>query len=360
MNGHGYPYPARQYPGAPSGPAMMDLAGDAINGFDMVEGQSLDSIVAQNDNENRRRSMPVYARAAQINMGSPDTRRLSMMNFGDPNGGDMDEFQFNMSGATMDGMMRASAAYPRTTADMQNDRLPVADLAINTQFQGQNSPYSNMAAPGSAYASPMHQKSTLDMDMGSYPSAMSMAPDMDDSFNMMSTDMNMFPGSQFNTSMLGSPVNQDFVGPSNAPSQDNSGSSMQRPEPFKNPSMGNVSEPRSGASSFPSRTGSQDQSSMRSNSRPLSEKRSSTSVPTRMSLASPNAQQPVGQDGALDLSKDTTKKQYENSKFPSSVPPGGFPSTMHSNPHMKTQFKNAYSSTGFDMIGVLVRLPHAL
>jgi hypothetical protein len=27
---------------------------------------------------------------------------------------------------------------------------------------------------------------------------------------------------------------------------------------------------------------------------------------------------------------------------------------MTSNPHMKTQFKNAYSSTGFDMLGVLV------
>ena len=27
---------------------------------------------------------------------------------------------------------------------------------------------------------------------------------------------------------------------------------------------------------------------------------------------------------------------------------------MHSNPHVNPQFKNAYSSTGFDMLGVLV------
>ncbi|KAI8939756.1 hypothetical protein NX059_003499 [Plenodomus lindquistii] len=353
MNGHGFPYPSRPYPGANSASGIMDMTGDGMAAFDM-EGQSLDSIVAQNDSENRRRSMPVYPRGPHINMESPDTRRLSMMNFGDPNGGDMDDFQFNMSTATMDNMMRNNTTFPPTSSDMPDDRGSATDLAINTQFQGQNSPYSTMAGPGSAYASPMHQKDTLNLDMASYPNGMSMPLDMDDSMSMMTSEMSMFPNSQFNTPMMESPVTQEFVGPLPAP-HDNNVSQMRRPELFKpQSSVSHTPEARSGGSML-SRTTSQDISN-RSGSRSHNEKHSSTSVPTRMSLASLQAQQPIQQEPGLDLSKETIKKQFENSNFPITTPTGGFPSTMHSNPHTKTQFKNAYSSTGFDMLGVLMRV----
>ena len=365
---NGYPYPTRPFNQANNGNVMMNMNGDAMNGFNMVEGQSLDSIVAQNDKDNRRRSMPVYARGPQqqqqqqrqqqqqqqMNLGSPDTRRLSMMNFGDPNGGDMDDFQFDMSTAAMDNMMRSNT-FPRTTADIQNDQLPAADLNINTQFQSQASPFPNMATPGSAYASPMHQKNSIDLDMGSYQNGMTMPLDTDDSLNMMPTDMNIFPGNQFNTPMLDSPLNQDFVGPMPAAPQGNNTPSGQAQDQFKRPSLNNTPEVKSGRSSFLSRTTSQDQSSMRSTSRPQSEHRSSNSVPTRMTLASLQNQQPIGQDPAQDLPKEVMNKQLQDFKIPWQQPTGGFPSTMHQNPHMKTQFKNAYSSTGFDMLGVLVR-----
>jgi PAS domain S-box-containing protein len=361
---NGYPYPTRPFNPANNANMMMNMNGDAMSGFNMAEGQSLDSMVAQNDKDNRRRSMPVYTRGPQqqqqqqqrMNMGSPDTRRLSMMNFGDPNGGNMDDFQFDMSTAAMDSMMRNNAAFPRTTADMQGDQLPAADLDINTQFQGQASPFPNMAAPGSAYASPMHQKNSLDLDMGSYQNGMTMPLDMDDSLNMMPTDMNMFPGNQFNTPMLDSPINQDFVGPLPAAAQGNNTPTGQAQDQFKRPSLSNTPEVKSGRSSFLSRTTSQDQSSMRSSSRPQSEHHSSNSVPTRMTLASLQNQQPIGQDPAQDLPKEVMNKQLQDFKIPWSKPAGGFPSTMHHNPHMKTQFKNAYSATGFDMLGVLMRV----
>lgn len=355
MNGYSGSYPNRPYPAPNNGSSMMDLAPDGLNGYDMVQGQSLDSIVAHNDHENRRRSMPVYARNTPMNLGSPDTRRLSMMNFGDPAGRNMDDFQFDMSAAAMDGMMRTNTAFPRTTADLQNDRLPAADVAVNTQYPPQNSPYSTMAGPGSTYASPMHQKSSLDVGITPYPSGMAMPLDMDDSLNMMSPDMNMYPSSRLNSSMLESPVNQESLGPMPAPPQENTASAMQRPDLYKNRSLSsNTPEARSGGSGYPSRAGSQDQSSMRSNSRPQSEQHSSTSIPTRMSLASLNKQQPVAQDPAVDLSQETMKKQFNSSNVPFNPPAGGFPSTMHSNPHSKTHFKNAYSATGFDMLGVLV------
>ncbi|KAG9386013.1 hypothetical protein A1F94_002763 [Pyrenophora tritici-repentis] len=257
---NGYPYPTRPFTQPPNGNMMMDINGDGMNNYDMVEGQSLDSIVAQNDKDNRRRSMPVFVRQTsqhqqqQLNLGSPDTRRLSMMNFGDPNGGDMEEFQFDMSTAAMDNMMRGNTTFPRTSADMQNDRLPAADLTINSQFQGQTSPFPSIGGPGSNYASPMHQKNPLDMDMGSYQNGLPMTLDMDDSLHMMPTDMNMFPGSQFSTPMIDSPLPQDFPGSMPAAQQGNNTPSAQSQDQFKRPSMSNTPDAKSGRSSFLGRT----------------------------------------------------------------------------------------------------------
>ncbi|CAO2656172.1 Nn.00g049750.m01.CDS01 [Neocucurbitaria sp. VM-36] len=354
---NGYPYPARPFPRAGNGPNMMHMAGDGLNTYNMVEGQSLDSIVAQNDKENRRRSMPVYARPQQMQADSPDTRRLSMMNFGDPSGAPVDNFQFDMPATVeLEGMMPNNTPFSGPTSNMQNDRVPADDLVINTQFQSQNSPFSTMAAPGSAYASPMHQKGSLDMDMSPYPSTMSMPLDMDDSLTMVQTDMNMFPTSQYSAPMLESPMNQEFARPLPAVLQDNNVSAIQSTDRFQNLSSSNTPEALSAGSGFPSRAGSQDQNSFRSNSRPESEQRSTNSVPTQMSLTSLKNQQPIAQNPAQNMSKETINKQLNELKLPWAPPAGGFPSTMHSNPHMKTQFKNAYSSTGFDMLGVLMRV----
>lgn len=61
-----------------------------------------------------------------------------------------------------------------------------------------------------------------------------------------------------------------------------------------------------------------------------------------------------GVNGPLPLQP----KQYNpnNQNFPW-VPEGGsWPSTMINKPHMQSAYKNAYSSTGFDMLGVLMRV----
>ncbi|USP73226.1 uncharacterized protein yc1106_00500 [Curvularia clavata] len=356
-----YPYPPRPYSQATNGSMMMGIEADAINGFDISEGQSLDSMVAQNDKENRRRSMPPYARGPpHMNLGSPETRRLSMMNFGDPNG-DMEDFRFDMSSTAMDNLMHNNAtAFPRVTANMQNDQLPATDLSMGNQFQGQASPFSQMGAPGSSYASPMHQKNSLDLDMSSYQNGINMPLDMNGPLNMMPSDMNMFPGNQFNSPMLGSPLNQDFVGPISATSQDNTGSnntpSTQAQDQFKRPSVNNTPDAKQSRSGHLSRTANQDHTSMRSNPRPQNDRHSSNSVPTQMTMASLRNQQPVAQDPAQDLPKEVINKQLRDFNMPWPTPDGGFPSTMHHNPHMKTQFKNAYSSTGFDMLGVLMRV----
>jgi hypothetical protein len=118
--------------------------------------------------------------------------------------------------------------------------------------------------------------------------------------------------------------------------------------------MSNTPEAR--PSGQPSRTGSHENSSARSSSRAQSEQHSSakTSVPTQMSLTSLKKQLPIAQDPSMELPKEIMT-QAQNFKQAWSLPNSGYPSRMHSNPNAKSNFKNAYSSTGFDMLGILVR-----
>ncbi|KAF2685514.1 white collar [Lentithecium fluviatile CBS 122367] len=336
MNGS---YAYKGYPQRPfaqnNGENIIDHSGDGLNTF-MGDGQSLDDIVLQNEKENRRQSMPVFG-GTEMQMGSPDSRRLSMLQFGDS--ATMEDFQFD---GGMDGLIR-SGTYPRTTGEMQNERGPVSDLVINTQFTNGNSPFSNIPA----YASPMHPNANMDMEMTSpYPD---MSLPIDDSLMMGRSDMNMFPNTQFTAPMMDSPVTQDFSSLPTAPTQDPN-LSMPPPDQYRSNSSSATPDARSKG---PTPASSQDQSSMRSGSRPQSEHQtSSNSVPNQMADASMKNQEPI----ALPTGQDLPPESFNHIKFPWAVPTGGFPSTRTQNPHMQTQFKNAYSSTGFDMLGVLMRV----
>jgi PAS domain-containing protein len=411
---NGYPYSSQPYAdGTSNGAGLMDLSGGDMNAYGPgdTEGQSLDDIVLQNDKANRRRSMPVYARQPQpphqhqhqhqqqlqhqpnMHMTSP-TRSLSMMNFGNPNGGPIDDFAFDMSAQGMDNMMRNNT-FPRPTPDMQ----PGADLAIKTQFSNAASPFSTMAGPGSNYASPIHASADLDLGMSPYPNAMNMSLDMDDSLNsMMQSDMSMFSNNQFNPQMMESPINAnpnpinqgtDFIGPLPAPqrgsnmvgqhqfgsmpsqsqnqnqnqgqnqNQSQSQSQNQTRGHFKSPSMSNTPDGRSGPS-LPSRQNSHGQQEQNRSSREQSQhaQRPDTkngANATQLSLSSLENQRPIAQDPTENLPQDKLE-HIKNMKLPWQEPPGGFPSSMNSKPHMQTQFKNAYSSSGFDMLGVLMRV----
>lgn len=389
---NGYQFSSQSYADQPtSGGGIMDLgaAGMSAYGPGNSEGQSLDDIVSQNDKVNRRRSMPVYRRhpsqqqqqqqtphsqpqqQQSMHMGSP------MMNFGDPNGAAMDGFAFDMSTAAgMDNMMRTNA-FPRSSADMR----PGADLAIKTQFNNAAQPFSTMATPGSNYASPIHTNADLDLGVTSYPNTMNMSLDMDDSLNsMMQSDMHMFGNGQFGSQMLDSPINTndtpinqgaDFIGPLPAPqrgsqlvaqhqydstsSQDRSQSQNHVQDSLKSPSMNNTPDAQSNTSLLSRHNSGMDQSrSSREQSHHQPDNKNNTSAATQLSLTSLDHQRPIAQDPTLDLSSQ--KLEQLKSRIPWPEPPGGFPSTMHAKPHMQTQFKNAYSSSGFDMLGVLMRV----
>jgi hypothetical protein len=334
MNGYaafpkGYPQPPYSNNNA------RPMVDDTLN-FDMPGDTSmtLEQIVAQNnldnEKENRRRSMPVYTAAPPMQhpVASPE-RRMSMMNFGDAN-----DFQFDMSATPMPQVMRAST-FPQQSADMPSDQLPANDLAINTHFSTANSPFGNIPA----YASPMHPNASVDMDMAS--------PYMNDSL-ILGPDMSLFSNPQYPGNVIESSVTQDFTSPLPPPQQDGT---LPMPPPDQYTSASSSATP-DGRSKATTRAGSQDQNSMRSNSRPQSENLSSSSqtMPTQITNASVRNQESV------PLSANQTVNTFSQLNFPWTEPSGGFPSTKNSNPHIKTQFKNAYSATGFDMLGVLVCL----
>ncbi|KAF1956547.1 white collar-1 transcript variant 4 [Byssothecium circinans] len=307
---NGYPYSQRPYGNRGSVP-MVDMSGDQMNAFDLNHGQSLDDIVSSNEKDRRRMSMP---------------SRFSAINFGDPNNA-MEDFNFEMpTSAGLEGMM-PSGTFPQASPQLQPAQTPANDLAITTQFSNANSPFSNMPQAASAYASPMH--ANLDMDMASPFPAMSLPLDMNGSLSVMPTDINLFPNTQFAAPVMSLQAQDRYISESSSATPDV-------------------------RSTVPTRTNSgQDENSMRSDSRPKSEEQTfPKNDPSKMSLTSLKNNPPI----ALPAHHEVNTNAFNDMTIPWTTPAGGFSSTMNSTPPMNTQFKNAYSSTGFDMLGVLMRV----
>ncbi|KAF2237429.1 hypothetical protein EV356DRAFT_521522 [Viridothelium virens] len=315
----------------------------------MLGGQSLDDIVNQNSKEMRRSSVPVHYGGNQSNM-SPDIRRLSMMEFsGASPGGPFDGFQFDPSTTVTDGAMPARTSNPNATAPLNSRRQSTSNVALNDQFTGQTSPY--MQNPGSAYQSPMHPSTGLDMGMAdSFISpGLNMQSDYSNMNTMMSggmTPMDAYQSDQF-TSMGASPMPPKVTGPTQ-PSlpKDTSGggtpstSREQRGSKDNQSSTEVVHDPSRSQSFDLART-----NSVQSTPQPQSQNQVSSQI-----LANHQHQQPQNRQNPQ------TANIASLGKFPWADPPDGWPSTMHGRPHMNSQYKNAYSSTGFDMLGVLMRV----
>ncbi|KAF1982040.1 hypothetical protein K402DRAFT_397929 [Aulographum hederae CBS 113979] len=352
MNGFYRPYPQdelhQQNTGSrDNGPQTLGNPEDGGAGG-MVGGQSLDDIVTQNTKDMRRRSFPVQFGATPGAMDS-DLRRMSMMGFG--GGSPLDSFQFNPTTA-QDLMM--SNQPPSGSPLNQNQGSGSNNLALNTQFSGQGHAFGQLATPASAYASPLTTSTPLDMDMtGSYDQhGISMSMDMSDSpmaQDMMGGDMSpmMFPQQQqqFASPMLQSPMNMDFSTSMPAKSQPIPAKQIEQPQaPVPQVAASEVRQ------SITPRTNNGDQSAQPESRQP------SVSTGTNTTAATPNIQYSNDMTPPVGRTLDVGKQVENGPKLPWDVPAAGYPSTAFNKPHMQTQFTNAYSSTGFDMLGVLMRV----
>jgi len=335
---------------------------DMGGGGGPMGGQSLDDIVNQNSKEMRRRSFPVQYNNSG-NMRESDMGRSSMMHFGGaaPNS-PLDAFQFNQqTGQT--GHMSNQRSGSRGSSLNQS---PVhGGLSLQSGF-GNSNTYSNMGPPGSSYASPMHSTTPNSINMsGQYnSSSLSMAMDMTDSMGgMMNEDMNpmdMFRHQQSFSPMMESPMHTDF-NPTMSGLSTNHGASGMDMDSTKSHTV----TPDVRTSSTP-RTNSQDQATKsESSSRQPPE---STQTPTshlQDAPYGPASPQKPSQPAPPEPSKSERKSSATKNQMlvsgqqidvPWEVPAEGYPSTMFSRPHMSTSFTNAYSTTGFDMLSVLMRV----
>lgn len=247
-----------------NGHNMMGMMGpDAMGSSSVVGGQSLDDIVNQNSKEMRRRSQPLSYNASAGTLDG-DMRRVSMMEFsGTSPTGALNAFQFDPSTSAMDGVMPAGLPMQRAGGNRQGRRPSSGELALDTQFAAQNSGYGPMTGPGSAYASPLPMNGSLDMDPTSpfVSSALPLSMNLTDQSltGMMGSDMgamNIFPGSQFMSPMMGSPLQQSFTASVHRGSQDQGGGEMDRKAQFGGLDQ-HVKTPETRAST--SRTTSQEQ-----------------------------------------------------------------------------------------------------
>ena len=358
------------------GEEMMMMGQDAMGGG-MMGGQSLDQIVNQNAKAMRRQSMPQQYDGTPHSM--EDLRRMSMMDYGsDSPAAPMGNFQFNTNtamnqAAIIDGL-------PRNSQHQQSHsrRQSQGNLVVNTSF-GNTSPNFNAAmSANAAFQSPSHPQSGFEMTMESpyMDQGMGMQMDYNVDHNMGSAtsgnmpQMNLYSQPQFNQSLMSSAMphsaSQHTPHSAQAQSQDASGGG----------GMGSQYSNHTNSSSTTARPVSRRQSLHISD----------TSSPAYSSGVTPMSQPPTPQTNVSvgfqgqpqnpppgsqqDRVMGNASQMYDGVNGP--VPlnranfnpnnqglnwepqEGGWPSTMVNRPHMQTSYKNAYSSTGFDMLGVLV------
>ncbi|KAF2500535.1 blue light regulator 1 [Lophium mytilinum] len=344
---NGYPsYPPGHYGTANGGNMdMTGIQGEVIP-YDFGGGQSLDDIVNQNAKELRRRSMPVHY-SNNVSMDGQDHRRLSMMDFKGMQGGVLDNYNFESpTTSNMDGIVRNGMPYPQQSNNAQTRRPSGGDLALNTQFSHQQGWITTMAPPASPYTSPLHTAGPMDSELHSrYGPGPGLAIPLEND-PMMNNDINLYSQPQFASPMVTSPVSPDFGPTPRGLPRENSNSTIQTNDHF-GPESGNGTPDVQ--SSMPSRPGSQEQG-FRSNSQPESDPSSARNSANQIPTVSSFRPEP---------SRHLEKSLPPNNglKFPWRAPTDGFPSTMGGRPHVEhAQYKNAYSSTGFNMLEVLTRV----
>ncbi|PSK50405.1 White collar 1 protein [Elsinoe australis] len=256
-----------------------------------------------------------------------------------------------------------------------------------------NSAYGSMM--GSNYQSPAHAGNNVEIDINSPYINQNMGIQMDFNNDSHLTPMNSTGAnhmsvysnpSPYQTSMMNSPMNvgsmpNSIHGPSTADPGGGGGAGGTRDARRSTYGGGNNSVRRNSMESHaqqPMRSqsmsmtphGSRSQYSQQSSNQQNRSQQSQQTSPAhhehnpQFSAQPQNPQRGSFQDkgmndhtmSSLPLDFDPNKHNPNNQNFPWEVPEGGWPSTMVGRTHTQSVYKNAYSSTGFDMLGVLMRV----
>lgn len=389
MNGFsyngGYDQNGMPQEGDVSANEMMMLGQDGMGGMsNKPGGQSLDDIVNQNAKVIRRQSMPQGFGTTQNALDAAGMSGMSMGEFGGGiNAGQLSNFNFDPNA-----VLNHTGMMPDNSSSVQNpqqgdfgSRASNNDLALQTTFSGSNSAYSNiMQHPSSAYASPAHATSAMDMNMNNSFVDAGLAAQMDlsvdhDMGNFGNDQMNMglYNTAQYGDSTMASPMHNDH---SKSTPTSVHGRGYEGGNGVASGMNSQYGGGRSDHSSIAQHNSRQQQTHHRPDvasplrteltsqgagmNTPMSASRQHansgfTAQPQRRTSA-PNQAGESQKFNGVNRTPNVDPSNYNpnNQGLDWKQPEGGWPSTMIGRPHMQSAFKNIYSSTGFDMLGVLV------
>ena len=326
--------------------AMMGFMGTTgMDAAAMMGGQSLDEIIRQNNNELERRRTS-YHESQPFSPGriAPEhnPRGASMMEFGTGNSNDLEGFQFDpFSVQPPSGIHRSLSTAQRGVGGQRpRRRQSPENLALNTQFQEMPSSYSQLSSSSPYPQSALHQNDSINLDMSTnYMDNNMLVGSMDFSSGGLERNhnndvatMNLFSQTHFPPDLTASPLQQDMPSSIRSSTQDpgggpahavadpsvNKGNQLQMPDQISELSV-NMTQP----------------------SNQVQDTGSTTELGDLPDFVEPPQSQP-SKPANLDSSAGADPPQSTGDGMGAqSITP---------------QYKNAYSASGFDMLGVLMRV----
>ncbi|KAL6721046.1 hypothetical protein ACLMJK_000146 [Lecanora helva] len=333
--------------------AIMDTTN--TNGFDMSGmmggNQALDDFINQNNKDfQRRRSFHhsnSYSNNTNSHLHDHDPRRSSMLEFGSGNQGDLEGFQFDPSPPPMPSnmMLQNNVSIAQRRMNNQGLRRPISsdNLALDTTFPDmtQNYPAMSSSLP---YGNNLNSTDSLPLHM---------------SGNYMSNDMLM--GLDYNPSGMDQNTNGDIT-PRNAFGQPNFASNLNTspmqhgmsnsvPSQMHDPGGGNAGS-LSGIAKMPNMQASDQMQNLQ-----VDLSQPSMSVADTATAAQMSAQQSMPEYGP-PKPQQPQQPQQPAPNLDISTDAKGLPYQGQNNAGQQVipQYRNAYSSSGFDMLGVLIRV----
>ena len=323
--------------------AMMGIMG--TNGMDssgMMGAHTLDDIINQNQKEIQRRSSFHHSNSYHSNRPVQElgSRRSSMLEFGPGNNGDLEGYQFDPTPVSTNSGMHRPGNIAQRRLDSQRARRPLSNehLALNTSFPNMTSSYTPMSS-SSPYGHNLDSAESHGYDLtGTYISnSMLMGMDfssagLDDGTNGDMASTNAYNGNNFTTGMSPTPMQQNMSASIPGQMHDPGGGSMSGLSTQNG--LENMIMPVSDQMQDLQVNLSQPQVSM-----------SGTSAPMQMS----------GSHDLPDLDPPQKARPTANLDITTNngVPYQGQGSASQ---QVIPQYRNAYSSSGFDMLGVLMRV----
>ena len=319
----------------------LDMSGSTAAAVDqMMQRQQ------PNKDIQRRRSFHTghQQRPNRYSLQEPDPRRSSMLEFGSGNNGDLDGFQFDPGPAPTSGAsLQRSNSFVQRKMDAQRGSRSNSDdgLALNTSFPNMSG-YSSM--PNTSTFHQPHSADSLGFDMsaGYMTNNMLMGLDfsngMDHGQNGGITPRSAFPGNTFSTGIQNSPGQQSMQ--------------HQMSSPMHDPGGGNIGH-EMGTPTMMDKMADQDNQLQRMQA----------DMQARMSQQSMAMQNQTSNMGMATESvsgmNQMSKNQNSSNNLDISANLNGLrlPAQNDSlQQQVIPQYRNAYSSSGFDMLGVLMRV----